>query len=100
MRPDAVLTQLPVAKAPGSEGRPGKRGRPVPKPQQIAWDGRRPWKSCQAVLYGRKTTVEYKTFCAQWYCACGTGSYAFCWGMGGENQEFTDMDAVPLERLS
>ena len=34
------------------------------------------------------------------HCACGTGSYAFCWGMGGENQEFTDMDAVPLERLS
>jgi 4-deoxy-L-threo-5-hexosulose-uronate ketol-isomerase len=34
------------------------------------------------------------------HCACGTGSYAFCWGMGGENQEFTDMDSVPLERLS
>jgi len=31
MRPDAVLTQLPVAKAPGSEGRPCKRGRPVPE---------------------------------------------------------------------
>src|ERR1035438_7077695 len=34
------------------------------------------------------------------HCACGTGAYAFCWGMGGENQEFADMDAVPLERLS
>jgi 4-deoxy-L-threo-5-hexosulose-uronate ketol-isomerase len=34
------------------------------------------------------------------HCACGTGSYAFCWGMGGENQEFTDMDAVTLDRLS
>jgi 4-deoxy-L-threo-5-hexosulose-uronate ketol-isomerase len=34
------------------------------------------------------------------HCACGTGCYAFCWGMGGENQEFADMDAVPLERLS
>jgi 4-deoxy-L-threo-5-hexosulose-uronate ketol-isomerase len=34
------------------------------------------------------------------HCACGTGSYAFCWGMGGENQEFTDMDSFPLERLS
>jgi 4-deoxy-L-threo-5-hexosulose-uronate ketol-isomerase len=34
------------------------------------------------------------------HCACGTGSYAFCWGMGGENQEFTDMDAVPVERLA
>jgi hypothetical protein len=73
MRPDAVLTQLPAAKAPGSEGRPCKRGRAVPKPQQIAWDGRRPWKTCEAMLYGRKTTVAYKTFCAQWYRACGTG---------------------------
>ena len=33
------------------------------------------------------------------HCACGTGPYAFCWGMGGENQEFTDMDAVAPERL-
>jgi 4-deoxy-L-threo-5-hexosulose-uronate ketol-isomerase len=34
------------------------------------------------------------------HCACGTGAYAFCWGMGGENQEFTDMDSIALERLS
>ena len=33
------------------------------------------------------------------HCACGTGSYAFCWGMGGENQEFADMDSFPLDRL-
>jgi 4-deoxy-L-threo-5-hexosulose-uronate ketol-isomerase len=33
------------------------------------------------------------------HCGCGTGSYTFCWGMGGENQEFTDMDAVTLEQL-
>jgi len=26
----------------------------------------------------------------------GTGAYAFCWGMGGENQEFSDMDAVGM----
>jgi 4-deoxy-L-threo-5-hexosulose-uronate ketol-isomerase len=34
------------------------------------------------------------------HCACGTGSYAFCWGMGGENQEFADMDSFPLDRLA
>jgi hypothetical protein len=73
MRPDAVLTELPKPKAPGMAGRPSKRGRAVPKPQKIANDGRRPWKTCTAMLYGRATTVEYKTLCAQWYRACGTG---------------------------
>ncbi len=29
----------------------------------------------------------------------GTGAYAFCWGMGGENQAFNDMDAVPMTYL-
>lgn len=33
------------------------------------------------------------------HCACGTGAYTFCWGMGGENQAFDDMDAAPLEQL-
>jgi 4-deoxy-L-threo-5-hexosulose-uronate ketol-isomerase len=33
------------------------------------------------------------------HSGCGTGSYAFCWGMGGENQDFADMDAIPVERL-
>jgi len=34
------------------------------------------------------------------HCACGTGAYAFCWGMGGENQEFADMDSFPVDRLA
>lgn len=29
----------------------------------------------------------------------GTRNYAFCWGMGGENQEYSDMDPAPVERL-
>jgi hypothetical protein len=72
MRPDAVLTALPNPKARRSRGRPSKRGHAVPKPQRIAKDSRRPWQKCSAVLYGRKTRVEYKTLCAQWYRACGT----------------------------
>ncbi|RPJ07160.1 MAG: 5-dehydro-4-deoxy-D-glucuronate isomerase [Spirochaetaceae bacterium] len=29
----------------------------------------------------------------------GTFNYSFIWGMGGENQTFTDMDAVPMKNL-
>ncbi len=33
------------------------------------------------------------------HCGAGTGPYSFCWGMGGENQAFEDMDAVRMEQL-
>jgi 4-deoxy-L-threo-5-hexosulose-uronate ketol-isomerase len=33
------------------------------------------------------------------HCGAGTSAYAFCWGMGGENQAFEDMDAVRMEQL-
>jgi 4-deoxy-L-threo-5-hexosulose-uronate ketol-isomerase len=33
------------------------------------------------------------------HSGCGTGSYGFIWAMGGENQEFTDMDAIPVSAL-
>jgi 4-deoxy-L-threo-5-hexosulose-uronate ketol-isomerase len=29
----------------------------------------------------------------------GTRAYSFCWGMGGENQDYSDMDPAPLEQL-
>ncbi|MDY7096302.1 MAG: 5-dehydro-4-deoxy-D-glucuronate isomerase [Acidobacteriota bacterium] len=33
------------------------------------------------------------------HCGAGTGSYTFCWGMGGENQDFDDMDHLTLDQL-
>lgn len=33
------------------------------------------------------------------HSGCGTRNYTFCWGMGGENQRFDDMDAVPTDEL-
>ena len=33
------------------------------------------------------------------HCGAGTSAYSFIWGMGGENQEFSDMDAAPINTL-
>jgi 4-deoxy-L-threo-5-hexosulose-uronate ketol-isomerase len=33
------------------------------------------------------------------HCGAGTRNYSFVWAMGGENQEFSDMDAVPVTQL-
>ncbi len=33
------------------------------------------------------------------HAGVGTKNYAFCWGMGGENQDYADMDAVTVAEL-
>jgi 4-deoxy-L-threo-5-hexosulose-uronate ketol-isomerase len=33
------------------------------------------------------------------HAGAGTGRYSFCWGMGGENQEFADMDQLAVGQL-
>ncbi len=74
MRPDAVLTDPPPTRTGSGTkgGRPSKRGKLLRKPEQIARDGRTPWRTTEATLYGRTTQVRYKTFTAQWYRATGT----------------------------
>jgi 4-deoxy-L-threo-5-hexosulose-uronate ketol-isomerase len=33
------------------------------------------------------------------HCGAGTSAYSFVWAMGGENQEFTDMDQITVKEL-
>lgn len=33
------------------------------------------------------------------HSGCGTNAYTFCWSMGGENQEFTDMDHLTVDEI-
>lgn len=74
MRPDAVLTEPPPPPSAKSSkgGRPRKRGKLLRKPEKIAADGRTAWRTTTATLYGRVTTVRYKTLDAQWYRTTGT----------------------------
>lgn len=69
MRPDAVLTALPVEGR--REGRPRKRGVLLRKPEKLARDGRTKWQVAHAVLYGKLTRIRFKTVDAQWYRAMG-----------------------------
>jgi 4-deoxy-L-threo-5-hexosulose-uronate ketol-isomerase len=33
------------------------------------------------------------------HAGAGTCAYSFCWGMGGENQDYADMNPVPIQSL-
>ena len=33
------------------------------------------------------------------HCASATQNYTFIWGMGGENQQYDDMDAVSMQDI-
>lgn len=37
---------------------------------------------------------------ASLHAGAGTRNYTFVWAMGGENQEFSDMDAIGMNELA
>ena len=71
MRSDAKLTALPGPRAQDAKGRPKLKGDALPKPCEVAEDESIPWEKGEALLYGKKAQVQFKTFCAQWYSVCG-----------------------------
>lgn len=44
---------------------------------------------------------EQAVLSASWslHAGCGTRNYSFIWAMGGENQVFDDMDAIPMTEM-
>jgi hypothetical protein len=71
IRPDAVLTAAPTDAERKATGRRRKRGKVLPKPEKIYESKRYPWHSAEITLYGRLTTVYFKTLQAQWYRGAG-----------------------------
>lgn len=71
IRPDAVLTAAPTEAERKATGRRRKRGKVLPKPEKIYDDKCYPWHSAELTLYGRLTTIYYKTLQAQWYRGAG-----------------------------
>lgn len=71
-RLDAAIYEPPPPRRPGQIGRPRVRGAKLPSPQSQAAAHRAPWRSVDAILYGRKVTVRALVIDALWYVAAGS----------------------------
>ena len=56
----------------------------------------RPVESRSLIMRNRQAVIS-----PSWsiHCGAGTRNYSFVWAMGGENQEFSDMDPVAMTQL-
>jgi len=68
----------------------------VPEPARVFHFMGLPEETRHLVVSNRQAVIS-----PNWsiHCGAGTSAYSFCWGMGGENQAFEDMDAVPMKQL-
>ena len=66
---DAALYEPAPVKA-SRLGRPRKKGKRLPSPQQIAQDSS-PWRKATVPLYGRPVKVWFKSLVALWYSSAG-----------------------------
>lgn len=66
---DAALYEPPPPKA-SRLGRPRKKGKRLPNPQQITQDSS-PWCKATVTLYGRSVKVWFKSCVALWYSSAG-----------------------------
>ena len=56
----------------------------------------KPYASRHLILRNKQAVISLS-----WsiYSAAGTKNYSFIWGMGGENQDFDDMDHISIQDI-
>lgn len=67
---EAALYAQPERR-PG-RGRPAKKGARLPSPSAVARDASTPWETSTVSLYGRRVTLQLKTWTCLWYTVAAT----------------------------
>ena len=68
LRMDAALWTSPPPRRRGQKGRPRRKGRRLPNPQDTSARCRK-WRSLPVTIYGRQVTTQTFSFTALWYSA-------------------------------
>lgn len=68
----AALYTLPPKRKKKGKGRPRKKGKRLPSPQQLASTPSVPWQKLKITIYGKTVTLRVKTMVCLWYTVAGT----------------------------